>query len=685
MVTFGRGTDDDSQTADPGGGTDPSPTTGRGNARRSPSSDPPEPETVTGATTVSELDQRQRDLTRGRGPTIQTPGSERSSDALDPDARPPTAEQRQQIAEQTRFEADEIAGVSPTDDGLMRVTGTADARERIARENFAASRPSRGGGGRVFGPDEMEFEATGGGVTARPTREARQEFVDERTPDPVERQREEDEEELGTIADAPIPATDSTALDALDRGGDIWREQITDRAASAGRTAGEADIPVGPAGPVEGSEARGQLGEDFGRTAAASLNVPAFGAGVLRVGGQVDEFAGDPDRARQAAAGGAQVAGEAGTFARENPGRAAAMTGGFLAGAGIATGASRLVRSPTTRTTEPDAPTTQTPDTQPGTGGTGTLLDPSDVRQPASQPQTVADGGLSSQIQRELDSFLADTRGQVGTGRTRQRPDQPDTGGGIRSPSEGRDVLGGSPRDRLSGDVTRRQRQDLETARGTFDMSPDPIAARGTDRGLSPGSRVPRDPLDTRGGRVPDGSSGLTPADIGLGGAAGFTGLTGASDATDDMLGFDVETMLTPDSRTGTTPEQRTGPTPDTTTGPDTGQATGQDRGVMTMLREDTALSPRTGAATRSSAATTDESVFGEPGQADPTGRPGARPRPRPRPRPRDGVGLPLPDDDDETEAAFDADDAVFETGILDGDEALEDAFGGNGSNGRLF
>ena len=490
--------------------------------------------------------------------------------------------------------------------------------------------------------------------------------------------------EYGTIADARIPGTDSSVIDALDRGGEIYRDEVTDRAASLGRQAGETDLLIGPAGGIEGSEERGQVYADFGRSAAASLNVPAFGADTLRIGAAIGEFSGNPDRAREAAEAGEQAAREGAAFAQNNPARAGAMFGGALLGgfglARAATGASRAVRATrsTTRTPDLDTTTAQTITPQPGTGGTGTLLDPSDVRQPASNPRPTGGGGrVPSQIQRELDDFLADTRGQTGAGRTRQRPEQPDTGGGIRSPQEGRDVLGGSPRDRLSGDVTRRQRQDLDTARGDFELSPDPIAARGSDRGLSPGSRVPRDPLDTRGGRIPDGSSGLTPADIGLGGGAGFAGLSADTDATGDLFGFELGGALGTGSDTDTTPDQRSGTTPDSGTGTDSGLGTDEGTAMLTALRGRTALSPRAGA---------DERVrglmdmaagsVGDPTQADPTGRtgrPATTPTRPPRPPQFDLEGDSIGDDGERFEEEIG--EEIFGTGIVSGEDALADIF----------
>ena len=500
-----------------------------------------------------------------------------------------------------------------------------------------------------------------------------------------------DSDSRGTIADARVPGTDSTVLDVADRADSAFQERVVEPAAGLGRDAGEADLPVGPGGAVEGSDERGQLGADFGRSAAQAVNVPGFVAGALRAGPEIAQTQGDPERARRGVEAGAELGGEAAGFAADNPLRAGAMTGGFLAGAGAATGAARVAGRATGRSRTQgddivDAADTS-PQPQPGTGGTGTVLDPSDIRQPASQPTGSASG--VDRIRRELDDLLGDQRGQLGAGRQRQRPDDGGGGGSGSGPSRptSDELLEGSPRDRIGDDIMGRQRQALDDAQGTFDGAGDPIAPRGGGgRGTSPGSRIPRDPLDTRGGRTSDGTGlGLTDAAV-AGGATGQS-VGGLLDSpaggaeTGDFLGADDGTAADP--------------TPDvgdilvgdgTQTGTETGTGAeetvrsglGLRESAVTGQRE--AQQQRTGGRQRASPARTFGDPFGGLRDAfgDPTVGDGGRPgRPTPgSPRPRTRRGPPrvgVSDGEDELlEIDSEFDDALIDSGIADAEDLLD-------------
>lgn len=456
-------------------------------------------------------------------------------------------------------------------------------------------------------------------------------------------------DDLGTIADARIPGTDTTVIEGVDRADRAFRDRVVDPAAAVGRRAGEMDIPVGPAGGIEGSERRGQLGEDFGRSAAQALNVPGFAAGVLRAAPRVARAEGEPDAARRAATAGRQLGGEAATFARENPLRTAAMGGGFLAGAGAVTGAARATRAGARRARETD-------------------------------------------LDLELGAFRTDQRAQL-DGRTRTRDTDTPTAG-EDTVTIGADDLSpiGARADPLRGGrfgtepTGGRAPQDPGVGPST---TPEPAGGGAglgfrtaqTERGTA---RVVPDPLDTAGGATPTGQS--------LGGLLGFSDAAAASFAgltIGAQLGrqqqaetpsiaeaFDPSREIVGTGAAGTGVDM----TPEFGTGTDTDPLvdTGTDDGTAAM----TGIGARTGPGTRTATDTAldtpqlqtptlrDLTTTGAPTQPTtrPPGRPpGPRRVPTPRPELDDG-------DDEELEAVFDADDELFDTGILDADEAFEQA-----------
>lgn len=632
--------------------------------------------------------------------------SEPQHDPFDrPDRRGPTERARQE------FVADRVDGIEESDIANVTTDGvelTDSAREDRARDAFAERRErarqtadvdavSRFGG---FDVDELAFEATGDGVQVSPEPRAtpvggpginrppspERTIEAEADPGPGESDDSGGLAGDGPIASTEIPGTDRTVGGVLDRSA----RTVDDAFGRAGRELGERGVP-GRAGP-QGSERGGDIGEFAGRGVGGVVNVPGFAQMGVRaadeVGRQLDPagpggplMLSDPQRTGETAAATRQVGGEAAGFARENPVETGAFLAGTAAGGLGVAGLARAARG------TPETPTsTQTPEPapQPGTGGTGTLLDPSDVRQPASSPGGSGGGGIRSEIR----TLLGDDRAQLGAGRQRQRPDRD---GGSSEPTTGspttrdptRELFEGSPRDRISSDITSRQRGDQVT--GTFDGAGDPLAPTGSSRGTSPGSRVPRDPLDTTGGRTPTGADGI---DLGLGGgAAGGGALSGADIESElrgdvgggagvtgaELTGLGEETTpqddLAPGERTGMFEDLGIGSDGDQTGDPfgDTGLR--ERTGVMTTMRTDQLLGTRTPAQQR---AAPRSDVSG--GLRDPTpgsgGRPGRRAsRGRPQ-RPRRIPTFDL-DADTDDELLFDEEttDALIDTGIASPDE----------------
>lgn len=412
----------------------------------------------------------------------------------------------------------------------------------------------------------------------------------------------------GPLASVDIPGTDTDVGGALDAGANFYQQNVTDPLADVAERDISGDQPAFT--PVQ--QVRGQLAEDAARGAVGTFNIPGAAAAGVRI---VDEAAlqsepgfvggpvgitGAPDRTERQAEAGREAA-EAGVeFAQENPRRTAAFAAGGL-GAGFAVGsATRGARVGVRgiRAADDVTPTPDTPDTGLGGRGAGSVLDEADIRQPASSPRP---SSTVDRIRRDLDDLIGDDRGQLGAGRQRQRPD---TGDDVtpdpttRDPS--REIVEGSPRDRISSDITGRQRTDLETSRGTFDAGDaiDPIGQGGR---RSTSTRIPRDPLDTSGGRAPSGGAG-----VGLGGIAGGLGTgaaiggqldrpTAGDDLRDFGLGIDSsadDTAVGPDD--DTIPDTGVGPDTDTGVTTDTGVGSDTTQRPMQTIRAATQVTGRT-------------------------------------------------------------------------------------------
>jgi hypothetical protein len=493
----------------------------------------------------------------------------------------------------------------------------------------------------------------------------------------------------GPLASVDIPGTDTDlggGLDALSRG---YRETVADPFADLARRSGERDIALGPAGAIEGSERRGQLAADASRSVSSLFNIPGAAAlGVRAVdeaniqsepafpGGPV-MLTGDPDRTERQAEAGREAA-EAGVeFAAENPDRAGAFAlGGVLGGVGVGA-ASRTarvgIRGVRGGSAADDVAPTPAPESGLGGRGTGSVLDPADVQQPASNP---APSSTVGRFRRDLDDLLGDERGQLGAGRQRRR--RPDTDDEVtpdpttRDPS--REIVEGSPRDRISSDITGRQRSDLDATRGTFDAGDaiDPIGT-GTRRTTGGSRRIPRDPLDTSGGRSPPGGGfiGGIGATVGTGAAlstaAGQEPAVSAFDDDLEVADLDTDTAVGP------------GIGPDTDIGPDTGADTDTTPRGDQATRPDTAQRPpvpifaTADVTSRFSPPTQDgpPRPNGSGGGGERIRPPGGTPTPTPRPRPDPDIDFDNELDED-LEAIIAFGGATFENPTTSLQEASE-------------
>ena len=512
----------------------------------------------------------------------------------------------------------------------------------------------------------------------------------------------------GPIASIGIPGTDTDVGGALDSGTLAFETQVSRPAGRIGRTVAEEGTPFLPGG----GEARGQLGEDFARSAAGVANLPGFAAAGVRVADETSrqlEPAGvggplvptaDPGRTDAQGAAIAEGSEAAAEFAAENPGRVGAGAAGAIAGglgaSALSRGALRGGRGALDRVggSADDAVGVgpRDPNARIGSDAPGSVLDPSDVRQPASSPGRATQSRLD-RIRRDLDDLLGDDRGQLGAGRQRRRPGDSDTDSGPPQDPLGSsdDLLEGSPRDRISTDITRRQRTDLEGSRGTFDAGDaiDPVGGRS--------SRTPLDPLDTRGGRRPTGDDagsgfGLGLGDAGLGTGAAVGGLLGEAQDTagDSSLGFDPGLELggiedAVGDRTGERGRGDTGTDTGTGSRADTRAAPAEDEAPLALIR----ASALTGAQqapgpTRESPVQTPRTRTGSRigrGGGRPTRRRGGGTVTSGPPRPRSGdLDLPdAPEPEEDLELDVLADDAVveFETRSLSEiDDDLADSFG---------
>jgi hypothetical protein len=479
----------------------------------------------------------------------------------------------------------------------------------------------------------------------------------------------------GPVASIDIPGTDTDVGGVLDRGARGFEQRVTQPLGEAARRTNEQNTPF-----TAGSEGRGQLAEDFIESAAGAANVPAGLAAGVRIADETSiQFepafpggplvpTGDPQRTEQTATA-AREAGEAGVeFAAENPGRATAIAAGGLAGglgAGAAARGARVGVRGARSIDLPDAPTSGGRTR----GGLDDFLDDTrgqadgSFRRATDEDQITIGGddiaGRSDLPERRIEAPDPD--------RPTQRPET--TGfdeGDFNTGSRGRrsDVP-----DRFDRGETAAEANPSFDARARFD--PD------TDTG---GATVPRDPLDTSGGRMPAG--GVSLGDISLGGlATGQTlarqGVGGAAEATPGLdetgLGFDEIGAGTTGDGTGdvTVDDILVGPGDDSDTGTrgrgltDTAQTTG----IMQMFRQQTAM--------RSGQSTVETPGFGDPTQGTPQ-RPPSRPPTRPTRGPPRGRTFPDLEEADEDSLSLDEDavEALLDSGIASGEERAEDIFG---------
>lgn len=284
---------------------------------------------------------------------------------------------------------------------------------------------------------------------------------------------------------------------------------------------------------------------------------------------------------------------------QENPTAVGAqLVGGAALGAGAVRGAQRVAGprtaeavgfavDPTESVTRslirgspdsPDAPTARSQVSDDvGTQGTGTLLQEGDI--PSQRPGN-DERGLVGDIERQLREFAGDESGQLQVGRQRQRQ-EPDTGD---TPISRDEILGGSTRDRIGDDVTRRAQQQRRQAQGTFErQATDPGASRRTTQDQEGRLRE----AQRREARVDDSgpsgdsrSAARTQAEAGVAGAldrladaeAAQTGIgvgVGAeSDAgTQPLSQTGLDVGVRPLSSPGTRPESRQTPGVTRTTG----------------------------------------------------------------------------------------------------------------------
>ncbi len=608
--------------------------------------------------------------TRSRTPTR----TEADIDAVTPSVNPGLRETT--VVDQAR------AGFEPTQAGTERRAQEAFSSQRErARQMADVDDPTVSRLG-AFEPSELDFDVGRETVTISPTDRARRrrgrEVSQQRVvgAGPTETSPDAPTDDgLGTIADVNVPGTDSTVLEVLDRGGRAYQSGVVDPLAESAREIGEADTMLAGSGmSVEGSEARGELFSDFARTSASALNVPGFGADLLRLGPASARAASSPERARAAVGVGAQLGREAGAFAQQNPARTTAMLGGLVAGAGVATGAARGARAGARRASEVDLPS-------------------------------------GSQLRREVGEFGSADRGQLdigGIGR-RQTDDSISIDADDIAPADDFD-----PQRVTRAEVTRAPETPIRRETGSFSRpwsqsrrpirrgEPDdfrrPVEeeAMAQDRifeGLEPrqaadaDTQIPADPLDTSGGLTPTGG-GLFEGAIGAGAGAGamfgqlseqatLGDLETTPSATLDTdaalaseLGFEVGTGL----GTGLGDEDAAGLGEDTTTESLTGAATDEDIATLLNVRARTALD--TLQAQDALQVTAEQSAADplDPTRGEPTRTRFRPPRGPPQRPPRVPVIWPDADrEDDPLGFGTESDDAVFGSGIASAEDIWGD------------
>lgn len=284
-------------------------------------------------------------------------------------------------------------------------------------------------------------------------------------------------------------------------------------------------------------------------------------------------------------------------FAKENPGKTAGSLGaGAIAAGSLTAGAVKFRGASVPTTTQAiaaefdprvslggravsklrgdsssDVPARTSGQSDPGTGGLDSLYDPDqiDAKRGISGPSRRS--RVRGRVERGIESFrsqvestvaksdlLSDDRGQLQMGKQRQRStpdaDEPSVD---YEPSRD-DLVGGSPRDRMSDDIADRQKAARQQAGGTYDGDQDPIgeANRRRTEAEQPRVRVGDDDLldESQASTVGSGS-------VGAGVAAGTGALERIQNAQQSRLtgdglfgrtrgGADVDTATDINSRT---------------------------------------------------------------------------------------------------------------------------------------
>jgi len=387
---------------------------------------------------------------------------------------------------------------------------------------------------------------------------------------------------------------------------------------SSGMNRAEAEGVVQGVGGLANLPQLGVTGIEAGEVAAAGVDATAVAGGSEQ---DFEQFESD-------VAGGAALRGV--NFARqadENPAQLTGqLVGGTVASTGLLTAGQRLGGSAGGRAAaglvqpgeellqalrRSDGPDTSTSaasgtDTQLGSGGTGTLLDADNIddgRGPSTGSRVrgrIQRSDTYQTLSESLEQFRRDTSGQLEFAPQRDRgrsggdssPDAPSDFDPSRS-----EILEGSARDQLSGDVSSRARTQRQQNSGTFDggRQSDPGRTRaepeGTRRRREQAQRQevtepPRTPADRpeASGRL---QSGLD-ATAGLGGALAGSGTDQAAvqqPSVTPSAGFE--------QNTGTGTEARTEVTPDV------GLDVGVDTRVGVGLEQSTRLDTRTETRTR--------------------------------------------------------------------------------------
>jgi hypothetical protein len=628
--------------------------------------------------------------------TIEDGQARLSDDAVDEVEAARTFEARRDAAEQfdQQFESRDIGvgDVQQTDAGF---TVGEDLRRQAAREDAAAQLDAQT---QVdIGADDVTLSQTDGGFEAALDAEAReavgetrQDIAEAITPDESAAFRDagafggptdvttdlnaDFEAETmaerqgiagdGAIASLDVPGVDDDIGGVLDRGAAAFDREVTDPATDLARDLGATGTPFQPA-----SSGRGQLAADFTRTAVGAANVPGALAGGVRLGDELSERVepggvgqpitlSDPEQAQRDIDLATDV-GEAGAeFAVENPGRTGAFVAGGAVGGLAAGSALRL-------------------------GGRG----------------AVRGARAARNVDLDFEDFRADTRAMAGGRRgqtieleqTEFEVDDLDTSSARRQAEE-LDEMFDDP-DALAREQARvleRERlppRDAFESDDAFETALSERVARRLDEDIddvtrqaqsATATRTVDDRLLTQAGATAGTATALEAAAFrdrpaGTEDTAGAFAGPGGLEAEASVFGEQTEatagafTGLDTDTATETVTDQLFDQPTDTTVGQPTDTVTDQlfDQPTDTTTATDGLFGRPT------TTTTTTDQTFGQPTTTttvEPTGV-RATPRPRPRPRPRAD-----PDDDGQDDAPFpsvefDADDALFDSGLADAED----------------